>query len=128
MKAILFAAILLSTTSAFAGERRNHIKLCNNLTAINSVSDLELRSLEKRDENISSSYMKVILNQFRSNLMQIESLTNGKDANVLSLKQDILKELEKSKIYNRYEVSAAKMVFKSIAVESRSLLRTHSCL
>lgn len=128
MKAILIAAILLGTTSAFAGERRNHIKLCNNLTAINSVSDLELRSLEKRDENISSSYMKVILNQFRSNLMQIESLTNGKDANVLSLKQDILKELEKSKIYNRYEVSAAKMVFKSIAVESRSLLRTHSCL
>lgn len=128
MKAILIAAILLGTTSAFAGERRNHIKLCNNLTAINSVSDLELRSLEKRDENISSSYMKVILNQFRSNLMQIESLTNGKDANVLSLKQDIFKELEKSKIYNRYEVSAAKMVFKSIAVESRSLLRTHSCL
>lgn len=128
MKAILLAAILLSTTSAFAGERRNHIKLCNNLTAINSVSDLELRSLEKRDENISSSYMKVILNQFRSNLMQIESLTNGKDANVLSLKQDVLKELERAKIYNRYEVSAAKIVFKSIAVESKSLLRTHACL
>lgn len=127
MKAILIAAILLGTTSAFAGERRDHIRLCNNLTAINSISEVQLRSLNARSE-ISSTYMQIVLNQFLSNLMQVESLTNGKDALVLALKQDVVKELEAAKVTGRYYTLGVKAVFKSIAVDSKLILRKHSCL
>lgn len=129
MKAMLVAAILLSTTSAFAGERSNHIKLCNNLTAINTVSELELKSFEARDyKSISSTYMKVVLNQFASNLAQVESITNGKDALVLSLKQEVSRELEDANIYSAYRISTVKMIFKGMAADSKLLLKSHSCL
>ncbi len=129
MKTILIAAILFGTTSAFAGERRDHIKLCNNLTAINSVSELELKSFQARDyKSISSTYMKVVLNQFLSNLSQVESLTNGKDARVLLLKQDVLQELGETRIYDSYRLSTAATIFKNIAVDTKSLLKSYSCL
>jgi hypothetical protein len=127
----LATLIIFSTANAFAiTNDNNQIKICSNLMAARSVSDLETKSYYARGyDNVTSIYMRVALNHVLSHLEAAKSTQKLEiDPLIKSVTESVQYEIRDSYNYDNYRVSTASRVFSKLSNDVRALEETNFCL